>query len=242
MAVSHMRTNTIILWAALAAAADAQTQPPDLSANMQAIAQALGVTCEYCHVAERGSGQPEPKKDIARAMMAMTRDINAQIQKAMLPPEGGAAQAAQIQEVQIQVVQCVTCHRGVPVPRQLSEILSQTLKEKGAAATIEQYRELRKQFYGRQAYDFGENTLLALAHQIASSRPNDSIALLQLNLEFYPRSAGSYAEIGFAYTRKLDDDSAIASLEKALEIEPGNGIIQGQLEQLKSYQRARQRW
>jgi len=216
-----MRRNPkFFLWIALASVATAQPM------NMQAIAQALGVNCDYCHVAERGSGQPEPKKDIARAMMAMTRDINVKIQAAGT----GAVQ-----------VQCVTCHRGVPVPRQLSEILSETLKTQGATAAIEQYRELRKQFYGHQAYDFGENTLLALAQQITSSRPNDSIALLQLNLEFYPRSAGSYAEIGFAYTRKLDDDSAIANLEKALEIEPNNGIIRGQLEQLKSYQRARQR-
>ena len=195
---------------------------------MQSISQALGVTCDYCHVAERGSGQPEPKKDIARAMMAMTRDINAKIQAATPNAVPDA-------------VECVTCHRGVTVPRQLSEILLQTLKTQGAAAAIEQYRELRKQFYGRQAYDFGENTLLGIAQQITASRPSDSIALLQLNLEFYPRSAGSYAEIGFAYTRKLDDDSAIANLEKALEIEPNNGINRGQLEQLKSYQRARQR-
>jgi tetratricopeptide (TPR) repeat protein len=240
-----MRTSyRLILCSGLAAAAAAQTRPPDPSVNvqplnMQAIAQALGVSCDYCHVAERGSGQPEPKKDIARAMIAMTRDINAKIQAAM--PAGDSAAAGGAAASNVEQVQCVTCHRGVPVPRQLSEILSRTLKTQGAAAAVEQYRELRKQFYGRQAYDFGENTLLGIAQEIASSRPNDSIALLQLNLEFYPRSAGSYAEIAFSYTRKLDDDSAIANLEKALEIEPGNGVIRGQLEQLKSYQRARQR-
>jgi len=230
-----MRTKyTILLWCCLGALASAQ--PP----NMQAIAQALGVGCEYCHVAERGSSTPEPKKDVARAMIAMTRDINAKI-SAMMPPADGAGQTSPKEAAPMEMVQCVTCHRGVPIPRQLSEILTQTLKTQGAAAAIEQYRELRKQFYGRQAYDFGENTLIGIAQQITSSRPSDSIALLQLNLEFYPRSAGSYAEIGFAYTRKLDDDSAIANLEKALEIEPNNGVIRGQLEQLKSYQRARQR-
>jgi tetratricopeptide (TPR) repeat protein len=227
---------TVFLWVGLAAVTAAQTRPPDLSQNMQAIAQALGVGCDYCHVAERGSGKPEPKKDIARAMMTMTRDINAKI-KAAIP----AAEAEPVIAEPVIEVQCVTCHRGVPVPRQLPEILSQTLRTQGAAAAIEQYRELRKQFYGRQAYDFGENTLIGMAQQITSSRPSDSIALLQLNLEFYPRSAGSYAEIAFAYTRKLDDDSAIANLEKALEIEPNNGVLRGQLEQLKSYQRARQR-
>lgn len=112
---------------------------------------------------------------------------------------------------------------------------------KGAAAAVGQYRDLRSKFYGRQAYDFGEETLIGVARFFSQSRPSDSIALLQLNLEFYPRSASTYAEIGFAYTRKLDDDSAIENLKKALEIEPNNGVIRGQLEQLESYQRARQR-
>ena len=48
--------------------------------SMQAIAQALGVSCDYCHTAQRGSGLPEPKKDIARAMIATTRDLNAKVE------------------------------------------------------------------------------------------------------------------------------------------------------------------
>ena len=52
------------LFAAGAVIAPAQTM------NMQEISQALGVRCDYCHSAPRGSGQPEPKKEIARAMMA----------------------------------------------------------------------------------------------------------------------------------------------------------------------------
>ncbi len=206
--------------------AAAQGPPADLGAQMQSISQALGVSCGYCHSAERGSGKPEPKKDMARAMMAMTRDINAKVQAAS--PNAGA-------------VQCVTCHRGVAIPRQLSEIVTKTMKEQGTDAAIAQYRELRKQYYGRQAYDFGEGTLVTIAQQISNNRPADAIALLQLNLEFSPRSAATYAAISFAYTRKLDDEAAIANLEKALEIEPENGIYQGQLEQLKRYQRARQR-
>jgi hypothetical protein len=45
--------------------------------------------------------------------------------------------------------------------------------------------------------------------------------------------------LAHAYTRKLDDASAMASLEKALELEPDNGVARGQLEQLKSYHRQR---
>ncbi len=42
--------------------AQAQAPQADLSVRMQTISQALGVTCGYCHTAERGSGQPEPKE------------------------------------------------------------------------------------------------------------------------------------------------------------------------------------
>jgi tetratricopeptide (TPR) repeat protein len=217
----------LLVFAMLATPASAQGPPsPDLMATMQTISQALGVACEYCHSAPRGTGQPEPKKEIARAMMAMTRDLNARIQAAT----GKAAN-------QTTAVQCVTCHRGVAIPAQLSDILTRTLREKGAAAAVAQYRELRQQYYGRQSYDFGEKTLLDLAQRIASGRPDDAVALLKLNIEFYPQSVASLSALAYAYTRKLDDASAIAVLEKALALEPENGIVRGQLEQLQSYHR-----
>jgi len=204
-----------------------KAQPgPDVMANMQAIAQALGVSCEYCHTAPRGSGLPEPKKEIARAMMAMTRQINASVQAAT--SKAGS---------EVTAVQCITCHRGVPVPQQLPEILTSTIRGKGVAAAVTQYRDLRKQYYGRQTYDFGEGTLLALAQTLTTSKPDDAIALLGLNVEFNPQSAKSYAAMAYAYTRKYDDATAMKYLEKALEIEPENGVIRGQLEQLKSYRR-----
>ncbi len=213
---------------AMAAHVAAQTPPADIMPLMQEIVQGLGVQCEYCHSAPRGSGQPEPKKDIARQMIAMTRDINARVQASTGKP---AAQTAQ--------VKCITCHHGVPIPRQLSEILMQTLREKGAAAAAAQYRDLREHFYGRAAYDFGEDTLVGVAQPLAAGRPEDAIALLKLNLEFYPQSAKTYGAIGFAYTRKLDDPTAITYYEKAVELDPSNGVIRGQLEQLKMYQRKR---
>lgn len=205
----------------------AHAQPaPDLMATMQTISQALGVSCEYCHTAPRGSGLPEPKKEIARSMMAMTRDINMKIQAAT----GRTGREAV-------AVQCVTCHRGVAIPRQLHDIVTATIREKGVAAAVTQYRELRKQYYGRQSYDFGEGALLTIAQQFTAVKPDDAIALLELNVEFYPQSAPSYAALGYAYTRKFDDATAMKYLEKALEIDPENGVIRGQLEQLKSYQR-----
>jgi tetratricopeptide (TPR) repeat protein len=206
----------------------AQTRQVDIMPLMQEIVQGLGVQCEYCHSAPRGSGQPEPKKDVARQMIAMTRDLNTRVQTAT---GKSATEAAQ--------VKCITCHRGVPIPKQLSEIVMQTLREKGVAAAAAQYRDLHQRFYGRAAYDFGEDTLIGVAQPLASGKPDDAIALLSLNLEYYPQSAKTYAAIGFAYTRKLDDPDAITYYEKAVELDPNNGVIRGQLEQLKMYQRKR---
>jgi tetratricopeptide (TPR) repeat protein len=211
-----------------AAAASLSAQPPqaDLGARMQIISQALGVTCGYCHTAERGSGQPEPKKDIARAMMAMTRDINAKIEAATGAPSTPVTQ-----------VECITCHRGIPIPKQLSDILTQTLKNQGVEAAIAQYKDLRNRYYGSAAYDFGDATMINIAQPIATRRPDDALALLNAQLEFNPKSAKTLTAIAYAYTRKFDDATAITYLERALEIEPENGAVQGQLEQLKSYRR-----
>ena len=115
----------------------------------------------------------------------------------------------------------------------------QTLREKGVAAAADQYRDLHEHFYGRAAYDFGEDTLIGVAQPLAAGKPDDAIALLKLNLEFYPQSAKTYAAIAFAYTRKYDDPTAITYYEKAVELDPNNGVIRGQLEQLKMYQRKR---
>ena len=204
----------------------AQARQADVGTRMQTVTQALGVTCSYCHTAERGSGQPEPKKDIARAMMAMTRDINAKIEAAVGAPSTPLTE-----------VECITCHRGVAIPRQLGDILTQTLKNQGVEAAIAQYKDLRSRYYGSAAYDFGDATMINIAQPIATRRPDDALALLNAQLEFNPKSAKTLTAIAYAYTRKLDDESAIKYLEKALEIEPENGQVQGQLEQLKSYRR-----
>ncbi len=72
-------------------------------------------------------------------------------------------------------------------------------------------------------------------------RPDDAIALLRMNLEFNPQSAKTYALLGFAYSRKVDDASAMANLQKSLELDPTNAMVRGQLEQLQEYARRRQR-
>ncbi len=222
----------LVIGFSVAVGAAAQGRAGNPLPNMQEIAQSLGVQCEYCHSAERGSGQPEPRKDVARAMMAMTREINEKV--AAATGKTAADNSAGITEVK-----CITCHRGVAIPRQLTEIITKTLAAQGPAAAVTQYRDLRERYFGKQAYDFSETTLIGIAEKFSSGRPDDAIALLKANMEFYPQSVRSLQAIAFAYTRKFDDPTAMSYLEQALKLDPSNGIIQGQLEQLKSYQRRR---
>jgi tetratricopeptide (TPR) repeat protein len=216
-------------WALAFLVTAATALAPAQTMNMQEVARALGVGCEYCHSAPRDSGEREPKKDIALAMMAMTRDLNAKVQEATGKPANETAR-----------VECVTCHRGVAIPQPLSAIILRTVAEKGGAAAVEQYRDLRKQFYSRATYDFSEDALLEMVQRVVQGRPDDAIALLRMNLEFNPQSAKTYALLGFAYTRKVDDASAIANLQKSLELDPTNAMVRGRLEQLQEYGRRKQ--
>jgi hypothetical protein len=75
---------------------------------MRTFAGALGVECSHCHVgtmAERARDD-NPKKDVARKMIAMVNAINGDLLKNVgEPPADGAAK-----------VTCYTCHRGAIKP------------------------------------------------------------------------------------------------------------------------------
>ena len=170
----------------------------------------------------RGRGPQGPQMDYAadekrqkltaRLMMAMTNDINARLATSLRKP------AADVTKVQ-----CATCHRGVTNPAQLSDLLRQTMLTKGEGAAVVQYRELRQQYLDSGAYDFREATLLDLARQsLATQKPDDALAWLQLNVEFYPQSAASYVELARAHVAKRDRDAAVSALAKALTIDPAN--------------------
>jgi tetratricopeptide (TPR) repeat protein len=164
-----------------------------------------------------------PKKT-ARTMMLMTRDLNAKFGAELGKPASDVTQ-----------VQCVTCHRGVAIPKQLVDIVAATTTAKGAAAAVTEYRDLRRQFYGSQSYDFREDSLLTAAQRAtADNRPDDALVFLNANVELFPMGARSYQAMSVAYQRKNDRENAIKSLQKAVELDPMNAGYKTQLTNLQN--------
>jgi len=197
------------------------------------VATALGVTCDYCH-AGRGAepkvtANGKPRLEVGREMIAMTASLNATVQSAT----GKTAREAT-------AVSCATCHRGVAIPRPLADILILTGVREGADAAVKQYRDLRGQYFGRGSYDFGEDTLLGVARRLANARPDVAIPLADLNLEFFPKSVNTLVVKAIAQSGH-DDEAAVATLKKALEIEPDNGEIKGRLYQIEEMLARRKR-
>lgn len=209
----------------LATATAARAQQTDRLLDMQLIASSLGVQCTYCHAGRDAppalTASGKSRQEVAREMIAMTRALNASIQTATGKPANETVP-----------VGCVTCHRGVPIPRQLIDVLWTTTVRQGGAAAVAQYRELRGQFYGRQAYDFSEDALVTVASRIGQARPEDAIMLMELNLEFFPRSVRSLVTLAVAQSRR-DVPAAVATLKKVLEFDPENGEVKGRLYQLE---------
>jgi len=231
--------------AAQAPAGGAQTPPPPPMTNlqiipkdtprppvlqqMQAIAASLGVQCNYCHVMEGRGGRidmasdDKPTKKAARGMILLAREINSKLPEAI-----GKAPEATTR------VGCATCHRGVPIPKQITDVVTDAASAAGAAAGLAKYRELREKFYGGQSYDFSENGLLATAQRaIAANKPDDALVYLQANVDYYPKSARSYLVMSQAHMAKQDKAGAIKDLEKALDLDPNNAQARNQLETLK---------
>jgi hypothetical protein len=202
--------------------------------DMATVAAALGVTCDYCH-AGRGSeprqtANGKPRLEVGREMIAMTASLNATVQSAT----GKTAREAT-------TVTCATCHRGVAIPRPLTDILLLTGVREGADAAVKQYRDLRAQYYGRGAYDFGEDTLLNVARRLANARPEVAIPLADLNMEFFPKSVNTLVTKAIAQGGH-DDEAAVATLKKALELDPDNGEIKGRLYQIEEMLARRKRF
>lgn len=191
----------------------------DLRATMKGFALGLGVRCETCHVGE--AGQPletfdfesdeKPMKRKARVMIRMVAALNADY----------VPKLNEIEDSRRVEIRCVTCHRGRPQPKLIQDELDERLVDDGLDAALARYRELRESFYGSHSYDFSELTLPMYAQDLAARKQLDAaIAMLQLNVENFPRSYYTHfvlAELNGAAGNKT---AALQAYETAVELNP----------------------
>jgi tetratricopeptide (TPR) repeat protein len=162
------------------------------------------------------------EKAKAREMIKMVNSINTTL--AALPGHTDASPR----------VDCVTCHRGLAVPKTLQAVLAETIDKRGVDAAIAQYRELREKeaFTGR--YDFSEATLNELARaQNEKKNADAAIALLEANSEVNPKSQTIDFQLGELYRGKGDNEKALARYKAALEKNPNDPRAKARVAELE---------
>jgi len=194
--------------------------------QMRNITGDLGVRCPFCHVGQEGqpldqfdfAKDQKEMKLIARQMMRMVAEVNRRLDT--LP---GRAPGDP-------VVTCRTCHHGVSRPVTLQSILITADSSAGADSAMRAYRALREKFYGRDAYDFGEQSLNITAFRLArAGKVDDALAFLALNEQFYPTSSGTSVFRGNVLLMKGDTNGAATSYREAIRRDSTNGEPRGRL-------------
>lgn len=79
------------------------TTGPDVMQIMRTFTVGLGVQCVYCHVQGNFASDENPKKEAARHMIEMTKEINGKFPDSKMH------------------VSCYTCHRGEAEPKTAPE-------------------------------------------------------------------------------------------------------------------------
>jgi len=81
---------------------------PQFQEEMNFITQALGVSCNTCHVRGNFASDEKPEKLTARKMLEMTKGLNKQFFPDHKPKDG---------ESVLGRVTCYTCHQGERTPK-----------------------------------------------------------------------------------------------------------------------------
>jgi len=232
----------LAIWAAPTAAqipdkfTNLKVLPKDISkdelvSTMRGFAGGLGVRCTYCHVGGTATdltgmnfaSDDKKEKKIARAMIAMVKEINGPLLK-----KTGIENPVQ--------VKCVTCHHGVTRPESLADVLKRDFEKGGVDSVKADYLALKAKHYGGAAYDFKPRTLNEVAEWLSNQKNlNDAaIAIMQFNIEQDPTPAYSYNLLGRLQATKGDKPAAIVSLKKAIELDPNDKQAARILEKLQA--------
>lgn len=201
----------------------------DLMDTMRGFTRALGVRCSHCHVGQEGqplagydfASDEVPLKGKAREMLRMVRAINAEhlagLRERSDPPVA---------------VECFTCHRGTRLPRTLQAELRLAYDAGGVDDLVDRYHELRAEYHGRGAYDFGPAPLADVGTELVATDPDAAVTVLRLNAELFPDSWQTHFNVGAALGAVGDTVGAIAAYTRSLELNPRNRTARQRLEEL----------
>jgi hypothetical protein len=185
---------------------------------MREISSSLGVRCGYCHAEKEGGPGHEmdwasdalKAKTTARVMMQMTHTIN-------------ATEIPKITTIHTDrlEVRCRTCHHGLPRPMLIEDVLTGAYQAAGFDSLKTKYEALRKQYYGTDAYNFGERMLPALGEKLAGKdKPQVMVGLAEYNLQWFPDSGIAHLILGQAKGSAGDKEGAVVEVKKAVELDP----------------------
>ena len=197
---------------------------------MVGFTRALGVRCSHCHKGEEGkplstydfASDENPNKNRAREMLRMLGDIDDHLKK--IEPSGDKRVN----------MWCHTCHHGQPRPMTLEEALDEQYRAKGIQGVLEKYADLKKRFYGRGGYDFGENSLNGYGYALLEQKDTaGAIQVFQLNAAEYPQSGNVLDSLAEAYMKAGDTKKAQEYYEKAVTLDPKNENAKEMLKKIK---------
>ncbi len=197
---------------------------------MVGFTRALGVRCSYCHKGEEGkplstydfASDENLNKNRAREMYRMLGDINDHLKK--IEPSGDKRVN----------MWCHTCHHGRPRPMTLDEELGEQYRTKGLKAALDDYADLKKKFYGRAAYDFGEGSLNVFGYELLEKKEfAGAIQVFKLNAETFPESGNVWDSLAESYMKSGDLKKAQETYEKALVLDPANENAKEMLKKIK---------
>lgn len=239
------RTAAVALALGLAGSAPAAAQIPETFDNLQVLdpdisrgelvgimrsfAGGLGVRCNFCHLGEDPNdltgydwaSDEREVKGVARRMMQMVTDINEE----HLPAAGRGSGIE---------VACVTCHSGVRIPVQIGDLLLETLERDGIESALSEYRELRGEYYGRAAYDFGQGPLNTVSETLARRGELDhALAVIQVNVEYHADEPFPHALKAQILMQMGDTEGAVAAMERAVELAPESEQFRAMLERMR---------
>lgn len=204
-------------------------QKEKLMAIMRNFSFSLGVRCDYCHAetAEHKmnfAADDKDEKKTARVMLHMVQSINSDYIKKL------GSQPVE--------VRCVTCHRGIPIPQPINDVLMATIEKKDVNAAVAQYRDLKSKYYGGAAYDFTETPLNQLGESLLDQhRGKDAAAIMEMNIAENPKlnqhNAGwTYSVMAKAHLESGENDKAKADLQRVLDANANNKWAKEELEKL----------